>query len=704
MMRLISGMAGCGKSTRLREVAARTGQIVYRTADGTFERFAFDLLRGFATDGQRELIDEVDASALFERAAEPLFKMEWADLIDSRIDPEVPGLRMPQRFLEAAFRLIRKLHDAGITPSSFLDLALKGAAGFYARPPNLAHPDLLYSTKDAYRNSLDVDASELQRQYRREVDLAKILERLYRSYLELLVERGCLTGTDAIVEAAEMLRSAGTLAAARAKFPSFFLDDAQELTAGGLRLLQALYGEKLDGVVLAGDSQSATGTFEGARPDRVFAVAAQREVCTEQHRVPLMIERAARHLLGNEPPATGLESGQLTLFRATTPRAEEAFIAEQVVDFLKDGADPRSIALLFRSVQNIRAYEEALWARNVDVQVAGDLNLFTVPDVLDALALLWNVYDPFAHDWLLRTLSGRLLGLSDATLVALCAEPENAQGVLFEEIESEPRGRWDRRRDVRLGWNVMRVEHGSNLTPQARDRIVGFRVLLEQWKEDRKRYGLAGLARKIFSEGLARVGDPETARATSQLRYLGRLVHRIELYGQQHQDATLGDFLEYVSARMNTNLEACEAQDDDNCVRILSIDAARGAEFDHVMLPNVRAGSFPRYYVPDAFLFSPSLGMIAKENVGDARAARTAKFSYYMFRAKTRDLYNQEERRAFVYGMRRTRKSCVVTASERPTRGVAAPEFLTELQAARIPGIVDISDRWNPSNAVWRAQ
>jgi superfamily I DNA/RNA helicase len=93
--------------------------------------------------------------------------------------------------------------------------------------------------------------------------------------------------------------------------------------------------------------------------------------------------------------------------------------------------------------------------------------------------------------------------------------------------------------------------------------------------------------------------------------------------------------------------------------------------------------------------------MIAKENVGDARAARTAKFTYYMFRTKAREHYNREERRAFVYAMRRARKSVLVTACERPTRGVTAPEFLAELQAARLPGTVDVSDRWRPARTVY---
>jgi len=149
---------------------------------------------------------------------------------------------------------------------------------------------------------------------------------------------------------------------------------------------------------------------------------------------------------------------------------------------------------------------------------------------------------------------------------------------------------------------------------------------------------------------------------------------------------------------MNTEFESCETVENTDAVRILSIDASTGHEYDHVVVPNVRAGAFPRYYVPDAFLYSPSLGMIAKENVGEARAARTAKFTYYMYRSKTRERYNREERRAFVYALRRAKRTALVSAHEKATRGIAAPEFLAELQAARLPGTVDLSDKWRTTN------
>ncbi|HLI94999.1 MAG TPA: 3'-5' exonuclease, partial [Candidatus Baltobacteraceae bacterium] len=478
-------------------------------------------------------------------------------------------------------------------------------------------------------------------------------------------------------------------------------------TIGELQLLQAIYGNDLCNATLAGDPDSATSMFRGARPDRIFALPGERITLEEQHRNPFALDAACRHMLGAGGVSTVVPEAEprLRLFRASTRRAEAQFVAEHVVELLSSGVAHDEIAVLFRSVRDVRPYRDALLERNVRVQVAGDLNLFDEPEALDALAVLWIAHDPFRHEYLLRVLSGPAFALSDAGIYALCSEPPDAQTPLFSDLAVEENGarsgRWDPKRDVRLAWNVLRGDQDAQLSNTARARVEQLRVRLAGWRDALAQMELLDFVRLVWSEGLAAAGAPGSARAWYQQQTLARLYERISQFARTHPDASLGEFLEHAQARIDSGFETSETGERAGAVSILSIDAARGREFDHVIIPRARAGSFPRWYAPDSFLYSPSLGMIAKENVGDARAARTAKFTYYMFRTKAREAYNKEERRAFVYAMRRAKRSVLVTASERATRGVAAPEFLAELQAARLPACVDVSDRWRPTRAVF---
>jgi superfamily I DNA/RNA helicase len=164
---------------------------------------------------------------------------------------------------------------------------------------------------------------------------------------------------------------------------------------------------------------------------------------------------------------------------------------------------------------------------------------------------------------------------------------------------------------------------------------------------------------------------------------VARLLDEIDAFAAREPLATLEDFLAYAEriASAEADLLVTRPRDPD-AVRVLDVEAAKGETFDAVFVVGVRAGSWPRYYVPDAFLFTPTLGMIPKENVGDADAARTAKFTYALYRAKLRDKYVAEERRALSCAVSRARRTLSISASGRATKGVAAPEILTELQRA----------------------
>ncbi len=300
------------------------------------------------------------------------------------------------------------------------------------------------------------------------------------------------------------------------------------------------------------------------------------------------------------------------------------------------------------------------------------------------MALLWSVYDPFRHDWLLRVLSSAALRFSDASLAILCSEPPDPQRQLFAFDEEPPptarASRWNPKRDLRLGWNVIRGERDDALSEPASTRIARFRRLREGWVATMHEAPFETFARTVWREGLAREGDPGSARARAQQLLLRRLLDRLNGFFARNPDAATGDVLAYAEQRMESDLEGSMWHADAGFVRLLSVEAARGLEFDRVVVANVRAGGFPCYYSPDAFLFSPKYGMIPKDNTGDARAARTAKFTFYMFRSKATQQYFERERHAFQYALARACREVLVTAGGPPIRTTTAPEFLEELR------------------------
>lgn len=675
---------------------ARAGE---RARDGRYigaglDRLAFDILAEHATltglAFDLEAIGAYDAEEIFERAIAPLFAADWNEFLGPDIDPEIPGLRAPDRFAAAVLRLIRKLRAAQMSPDAFLSAALRGAAAFYANPPNLSAPSLLFATKDEHRSALAVSPGELDRQRRRELDLAKIIAKVYRLYLDGLVANGCLTPADAVAEATRLLAEHPALARGyRNRFRIALIDDVHDLHPGEFALLEAIFGKTLAGVSVAGDPDAATQTFAGARPDRIFGRAALTLRLQASYRVPAQSAAVIDALL--EPrAATPVPPGDaVRVHRAPTRHDEAAFVAGSVAALVAGGTPPGQIAVVHRSLRALAAFEDALVERGVPVALYGDAALFDRHDTLDALALLWTTVDPFAHAWLLRVLQLPLLGFADASLAVLCGEPANPQEALFElpvQADGDGSRRWDRRRDLRLGTNVVRGDRDADVQPEARRRLTAFRARRARWQELVYSTDAAQAARAIVTDGGAYLQRPGETAARAQRRadVTAALLDVISAYARRHPGAGLADALAYCAriARGETGPELDGTRGRDG-VAVASIGRIKNRRFAHVFVVDVRAGSFPPYYVPDAFLFSPTYGMIPKDSVGDAVTARTAKFTWYSHQAKLRENYAREDRRALAVAIGRADTSVTVSAAGRPTRGIAAPELLAELEAVR---------------------
>ncbi len=653
----------------------------------SFGDVAFALLREANPAAVIETIDDVRASRHFEAAGAELFALEWTEFVSAQIDPEITGLRAPERFSAAAFRLIRKLRAALVSPAAFRAYGLQGATSFYGNPPNFASADLLLATQPKYRDSLRVGETELERQRRREVDLVKVLTRLYESYVEALVAHGCLTPTDAVYEAALALRERSDLRElARHTYRALLVDDAQDLTAGQLGLLEGIARAGLANVTFAGDElQSTCGFATGARGGETLKRAATTIVLDRAYR-NAAFERSARTLLtpaganGTAPPP----GASVHFYRADTMRDEALYVASEVARLLASGTPPDEIAVIARNLRCAHAYIDALLARGVPVDVAGAASLYDFPAARDALAALWSAVDPFRHDYLLRALQAPWLRLSDASVATLCAEAADPQPVLFElegEIESAGARRWDRRRSLRLGRNVTRGDADLDLPPETRLRLESYRTALARYERAARLVEPPELARLVLDETVLATAGAD-ARGLFTRGLVARLQADIEAYFAREPLASLGDFLGFA--------ESVAAAEDDllslrpvlaNAVRVLDVEAAKGESYAATFAVDVRAGAWPRYYVPDAFLFMPSTGMIPKENVGDAAAARTAKFTYSLFRYRLREKYNAEERRALYCALTRARDYSSMSVWGRATRGAATPELFEELQA-----------------------
>jgi superfamily I DNA/RNA helicase len=230
--------------------------------------------------------------------------------------------------------------------------------------------------------------------------------------------------------------------------------------------------------------------------------------------------------------------------------------------------------------------------------------------------------------------------------------------------------------------NVLRGERDSDLSPLARERIVAFRERRSAWAAHARDAGTSAARAIVEDAGLYAARPNETtARAARRAFIVDAVLALIGRYAARHPGGPLEDALEMLARIAPAERGPLVHGRDGTGVFAGSIDRIGPRRFDHVFAVDARAGSFPPYYVPDAFLFSPSHGMVPKDAAGDAPAGRTAKFTWYSHQTKLKEAYAREHRRLLALAMSRADAGVTVSASGRATRGIGAPEFAAELQA-----------------------
>lgn len=639
---------GSGSTAVLRNRAFDRGandMAIYEIGDLAAEIAAF-------SEPRLRFIDEPSAYGVFECVAAELFAGTWPPQ-DASIETDVAELRSPERFLEHAWTLVQRLRRAEISPRDVVERAAHGATAFYAHPPNLSSPTLLSYLNDAARSSLDVDAQELLRQHRREIDLAKILTEIYARF-ESSLAGDLLADRCAALSRATLWLRANADATSRGAFAfdAIFVDDAEHCDERMHDFLDALALSSRQPLTLACNEAGAHRPLQGARIERLAGGKDERLADLVAVEVRPTVERCSN--------------------RNTEAQRTARWIEERI----DSGTAPEECTILLRDLDDAVRFEEALHGCGIATARAGKCNLFRLRDVLDAFALLCWVADPFAHDALLRILEGRRIALSDATIATLCGRAASAQNSLFGEGERAKDD--DRPKALRLGDNVLSGVVDPLLDDLARERVAWLRALHRRGQEFFGTMPLLDAVEALWNEGLAPWGEPSDARERSRRLALEALQARIADCDAGEGLAALRalcDHLREVAKRERTEIPYSRRA---GFVTIAEIDAVIGLSFEAVAIPSLQAGAFPAYYVPPAFLFTPTYGLAARENAGGLKSNRTAKHAYVNYRYKLRERHIEQERRLFAFARSRARSALLLTASGRPTRGINTPEFLEE--------------------------
>ncbi len=418
----------------------------------------------------------------------------------------------------------------------------------------------------------------------------------------------------------------GLLAAEREQVRHLVVDDAQDMDPQQLELARTL-GATADAWVLAGDPHSSVLGFRGAAPELLRDAdpgGRATAVLTLDHRgspaVRAAVARAVEPLRGTGParvrtgpPEAPPEGGAATVSVFPTPGRQAAWVADTLRRaHLVDGVPWSRLAVVVRSVPlSFPPLRRALLAAGVPLAVpADDTPLAALPAVAPLLTLLrcaaTAATAPAAEtldaDTALALLASPLGGAEPLGLRRLrrgllrlheMAQPDPSQHdrssdeLIVDVLVDHLAGRPDRlalipeadaaplRRIAHLLGTAVEAIRAGESVPDVVWAVWSASGLQARWVAASDRGGVPG------------------AQADRDLDAVVALVERAERFVEDLPGGTVAGFVAQVDDQRFASDGLAPRTPDGEAVALLTAHAARGREWDVVVIPDVQEGVWP---------------------------------------------------------------------------------------------------------------
>ena len=251
---------------------------------------------------------------------------------------------------------------------------------------------------------------------------------------------------------------------------------------------------------------------------------------------------------------------------------EAIFISDEIENLTKKNSHSHNIAILVRAGFQTRSFEERFLKIGMTYQVIGGLRFYERLEIRDAIAYL------------------RLVNQSsdDLAFERIINKPKRGIG----EINLQRISVHARNRRISLEESSLELMDTEDLNSQARREIKLFLNKLDEWRENKTSLSLEELVRKILDES----GYTEMLQNDRSPDSPGRLENLKELVSAIGEFESLSGFLEHIQLVIDN-----DSKDYNDAIKIMTLHAAKGLEFDYVFLPGWEEEIFPNKKNIDEF-------------------------------------------------------------------------------------------------------
>ncbi len=412
------------------------------------------------------------------------------------------------------------------------------------------------------------------------------------------------------------------------RFKYIMVDEYQD-TNHSQYVLCKLLAQKHKNICVVGDDDQSIYRFRGATIENILSFERQyknaKVIKLEQnYRSTGNILDAANAVIANNKGRTGKNlwtdfgpGDKLRVYTAADEQSEARYIAETVLENVKNGAKFSDHAILYRMNAQSSSIENVFARSGITYRVIGGHRFFDRKEIRDVMAYMHLINNNCDDVRLKRIINEPKRGIGDTT-VNNAAEIASALGVsIYEVLHNAEHYPILSRAASRLRdfCNVI-----DSLTEVSRDLSIHelFELMLQK----------SGYLDALIAEG------PEGQDRAENVR---ELASSIMQYENENEGATLSGYLEEIS--LISDIDSYEEGDD--AVVMMTVHSAKGLEFDKVFVIGAEEGIFPSnqaiYGGPEELEEERRLAYVA---------ITRAKRQLYLTHADTRMLYGSTSRNA----------------------------------------------------------
>jgi DNA helicase-2/ATP-dependent DNA helicase PcrA len=257
--------------------------------------------------------------------------------------------------------------------------------------------------------------------------------------------------------------------------------------------------------------------------------------------------------------------GQPILLHMSEDPQDEAEYVADVVNILSRRYSPKEVAVFFRTNAQSRPIEEVLIRRNIPYRLVGAHKFFDRKEIRDLLAYLELVVNPDDDIALRRVINVPSRGVGAKTIEKAAQEAKKQGTSLFHALQ-DMKVSGARGQAIRAFIQMIQDLH------EAADKLSVFEML----KEVNQRSGyLEKLRNSRSMEDMARVENIE------------QLLLDVREYSERQEEPSTFNYLAATSLRKG------ESVDGEMGINLMTVHAAKGLEFDAVVVVGLVEGMFP---------------------------------------------------------------------------------------------------------------